>query len=157
MSTMFTPVDFSPYPWMRFALEEYGVQEIAGQHDNRRIIEFLATCSPGSTHDETAWCSAFVNWCMLQAGIQGTGRGTARSWLTWGDQCLATPHYGAVTILWRGQPRGWQGHVGFYVGSNQGRITLLGGNQGDAVSLVDYRANRLLGYRWPPGFAVPLD
>lgn len=48
-------------------------------------------------------------------------------------------------------------HVSFYVGEDQGHLVLLGGNQAanSSVCLSNYRPNRLLGYRWPPGFAVP--
>jgi uncharacterized protein (TIGR02594 family) len=143
------------YPWMQFALDEFGESEIAGSMDNPRILQYLATVGLTRTHDETPWCSAFVNWCMSQAGIQGTGSGRARSWLTWGDATLGTPSFGAITVLWRGSINGTAGHVAFYVGSSWGDLLLLGGNQGDSVSVSSYPASRLLGYRWPPGYTPP--
>jgi uncharacterized protein (TIGR02594 family) len=147
MAEMMTPQNFSPYPWMQYALQEYGVREVAGSGTNPRIAAYLAVVGAGSS-DETAWCSAFVNWCMQQAGILGTLKANARSWLKWGNACLAQPTYGAVTVLWRGNPNGWQGHVGFYAGSSGNHIVLLGGNQGNAVSLREYKKSRVLGYRW---------
>jgi uncharacterized protein (TIGR02594 family) len=151
------PADFTAFPWMEYAFQELDTREVAGRRDNPRIQEYLATVNLGRAHDETPWCSAFANWCMRQAQIQGTGRANARSWLTWGEAnvCLATPCFGAVTILWRGQPRGWQGHVAFFVGPWQGRISLLGGNQGNSVSIREYDPDRLLGYRWPASFPMP--
>src|SRR5437868_4734207 len=110
MPEMYTPVDFTPFPWMQYALQEYGEREVPGPQSNPRILEFLRSVG-NNGGDETAWCSAFANWCMTQAGIRGTGMANARSWLTWSNYCLARPAYGAVTILWRGSPNGWQGHV----------------------------------------------
>ena len=151
------PSDFTPFPWMQYAFEEIGTREVRGHHDNRRIQEYLATVNLGHNHDETAWCSAFANWCMRQAGIQGTGRANARSWLTWAntDACLDRPCFGAVTILWRGQRNGWQGHVAFYTGESQGKLLLLGGNQNNQVCIREYAANRVLGYRWPASHPLP--
>jgi uncharacterized protein (TIGR02594 family) len=151
------PSDFSPFPWMEHAFAEVGTREERGTRDNRRIREYLATVNLGNEHDETAWCSAFANWCMAKAGIQGTGRANARSWLTWSrsDACLKRPCFGAVTILWRGQPNGWQGHVAFYTGDWQGKILLLGGNQNNRVCIKEYDAHRVLGYRWPTSVPLP--
>lgn len=152
---MFCPADFSPYPWMEYALAAYGIREIPGQRSNPRIDQFLASVGMGPG-DETAWCSGFVNWCMEQAGITGTGRANARSWLTWtgGGMCLAKPTWGCVTVLWRESPTSWKGHVGFAVGKTPDKITLLGGNQGDAVSIQDYDLDRVLEYIWPRGFPM---
>lgn len=151
MAEMYTPSDFSPFPWMRYALEEYGQREVAGSGSNPRIDAYLRTVGI-SAGDETAWCSAFANWCMQQAGIAGTRRANARSWTEWGNSCPAQPAYGAVTILTRGNSNGWQGHVGFYVGREGSNLLLLGGNQGNAVSIRPYAAGRLLGFRWPIGY-----
>lgn len=101
---------------------------------------------------------------MAQIGIEGTRRLNARSWLNWGTEVpTASPHYGAVTVCWRGARNSWQGHVAFFAGMERGRMILLGGNQGGhgdrasggAVTLAPYDADRLLGFRWPPGFPPP--
>lgn len=39
--------------------------------------------------------------------------------------------------------------MGFVIGFEPGRVFLLGGNQSDAVTVAQYPAGRLLGYRWP--------
>jgi uncharacterized protein (TIGR02594 family) len=148
---MFTPLDFTPYPWMQYALEEYGQREVRGRRSNARIDAYLRSVGQ-APDDEIAWCSAFTNWCMEQVNIMGTGRPNARSWLDWGSQCIAGPAYGAVTILTRGNPRGWKGHVGFCVGQEGPNLLLLGGNQDNSVSIKPYAARRLLGYRLPVGY-----
>lgn len=140
----------TPPKWMAIALAEVGVREVAGGGDNARVIEYLSTTGLPAEfiRDQTAWCSAFANWCMKQAGIEGTGSAAARSWLAWGTP-LKTPRYGCVVILWRKKADSPFGHVAFYAGDRGRSVMLLGGNQGDAVSLVPYSKSRVLGYRWP--------
>jgi uncharacterized protein (TIGR02594 family) len=157
MATMVTPADFGPYPWMQYAFQEFGTPEYAGKRHNPRILAYHAAAG-GAGRDEVAWCSAFANWCMKQAGITGTWKPNARSWLNWGDVIpLAAPIYGCVAVFSR-PPEAWMGHVGFFVGSRGGRFCVLGGNQGPtagAVCLKEYPLDRLLGFRWPTGFAKP--
>lgn len=137
-------------PWFQIAREELalGVAEVRGAIDNPRIIEYHATCSLRATNDETAWCSSFVNWCVIQAGFRGTNSAAARSWLQWdGGQVVQAPTLGCITVLSRGRP--WQGHVGFHVSETESRVTLLGGNQGNAVSQASFAKNRVLAYIVP--------
>lgn len=94
-----------------------------------------------------AWCAAFVNSTLSQAGMEGTGSNLARSFMEWGNP-VDQPRAGDIAVFSRGDPNSWQGHVGFYQGTNpDGSINVLGGNQSDAVSVASYPANRLLGYR----------
>ncbi len=156
VSAGYCPADFTRFPWMRYAWEEMGadVKEVEGVNTNPRIAGYLASVGLGSSGDETAWCSAFVNWCMGQGGLKGTGKPNARSWLTWGRESLAAPVYGAVTVLWRNSPSSWMGHVAFIVGYAEDAVHLLGGNQGNAVKISEYPRSRVLGYRWPAGFTM---
>ena len=137
-------------PWLEIARGEIGVKEIAGELANPRILEYLRSTSLGAWgqgRDETAWCSAFVNWCVVQAGIEGTGSAMARSWLGWGVECAPEP--GCIVVLKRGKPP--SGHVGFldeWSGPDN-TIRLLGGNQQNAVNVTTYPTSRVLGYRWP--------
>jgi len=96
---------------------------------------------------KTAWCAAFVDAVLKTTGSEGTGKLNARSYLDWGVP-VTTPKVGDVVVFSRGDPNGWQGHVGFYMGTNpDGSIKVLGGNQSNSVSISDYDAKRLLGYR----------
>lgn len=132
--------------WLLFALQEVGQQEIAGDKDNPRILEYLAACNGAGTHDETPWCSAFVNWCVTRAGTPGTGSAAARSWLQWG-RSTPSPSVGAITVLWRDDPHGPHGHVALFVRKDLARVWLLGGNQGNTVSLASYPIDRVIDYR----------
>jgi uncharacterized protein (TIGR02594 family) len=148
-----TPTDFSRFPWMEFAFQEYGQAEVAGVTDNARIREFLGSVGLGNEHDETAWCSGFVNWCLMKANIWRTGRGNARSFLNnWNGQSLTTPSFGCITVFSR-PPSPQKGHVAFYTGRFGSDLLVLGGNQGNKVCLKAYPESRLLGHLLPAGFA----
>ena len=76
---LMTPLDY--------AEGELGQKERKGKEHNPRILEYLATTTLGDSarsRDETPWCSAFVNWCVVRAGLEGTSSALARSWLGWG-------------------------------------------------------------------------
>ena len=75
-------------PWFDIALKELEstVREVEGSADNSRILDYLRTTDYPNVglHDEVPWCSAFVNWCLKEAGIEGTNSAAALSWLSWG-------------------------------------------------------------------------
>lgn len=143
------PPDDGP-PWLEIAKRELGVKELPGARSNPRIIEYFAHTRLGGSaiEDSTAWCSAFVNFVMDQAGYRGTHRANARSWLDWGDK-LDEPRVGAITVLWRNSRESGAGHVGLFVAGLPQRVVLLGGNQSNAVGYQEYGEGRVLGYRWP--------
>lgn len=121
----------------------------------REISEFIRTFA-GIEIDprQTAWCAAFVNAVLGVEGIEGTGRLNARSFLNFGTP-VDEPRVGDVVVFSRGDPDGWQGHVGFFSGYDEnGNILVLGGNQSDSVSVASYSASRLLGVRRPSPGAV---
>ncbi len=124
-----------------------GVTETPGEKHNWRILEYHQKTSLKATTDEIPWCSSFVNWVLAQCWIKGTNNAMARSFTSWGDS--TTRQVGAITVLWRGSPTSPSGHVVFLVGGNDLEIFLLGGNQGNRVSVQNYPIGRVLGYRWP--------
>lgn len=134
---------------LSIALSQYGVKEIPGETHHPSILSyFKETGHEQIMNDETAWCSAFVNWVALKAGAQTSGRLDARSWLKVGHE-VQTPQQGDVVIFWREDPSGWKGHVGFFVNYTQdGRhIHCLGGNQGNTVDIRPYPKAKVLGFR----------
>ena len=129
------------------ALREYGVMEIVGDTDNPDILKYFHEIGhEWVLNDETAWCSAFVNWVAKTCGYEYTGKLNARSWLDIGSVILDF-ELGDVAVLWRGSPDGWKGHVGFPVRKTEHHIWLLGGNQSNMVRISPYPIDRLLGYR----------
>ncbi|HEY3840263.1 MAG TPA: TIGR02594 family protein [Bryobacteraceae bacterium] len=97
----------------------------------------------------TAWCAAFVNWCLMQADATHLGYATAASWLKFGMP-LAHPVYGCVVVVAPSSDTGsTTGHVAFYGGSTGKNLWLLGGNQGRKVSWMQKDRGHARGYRWP--------
>ena len=134
----------SEFKWMQIARDELGQAEGGPGGSNPRIEEYHATTEGGAEPDSVAWCSSFVNFCVERAGFRGTKSKSARSWLEWGVEA-ADFVPGCIVVLNRGQPP--KGHVGFYVGRESSRLRLLGGNQGDKVSVASYDADRVIGRR----------
>jgi peptidoglycan hydrolase-like protein with peptidoglycan-binding domain len=91
------PATFPNAPWMAVAMQEMGQREIRGAVHNPRIVEYHETTTLRAQTDETAWCASFVNWCLLQVGIDGTNSAAAASWLNWGQASSATR--GAITNI----------------------------------------------------------
>ena len=48
---------------------QFGVTEIPGIKNNPKVVEYHQACTLQASNDETAWCSSFVNWCFIIAGI----------------------------------------------------------------------------------------
>lgn len=53
----------------KVAQTQRGTKEISGDKDNPKIVEYHQSCTLQANDDETAWCSAFVNWCYIIAGM----------------------------------------------------------------------------------------
>jgi hypothetical protein len=88
--------------------------------------------------------------------MEGTGKLNARSFLEWGTNVEKDPKKGDVVVISRGSEP-WMGHVGFFNGfDSNGDIQIVGGNQGDAVSIKTYKADRLLGFRRADGTPLPV-
>lgn len=146
------PTSFAaPPPWMQIAIMEVGVQEWS-DGDNPRIIEYLKSCGlTGSLlKDETAWCAAFVNWCIKRSGYQPQGSARVSDWWGWGRPVAAT--YGAICIL---QPltvdQAGSGHIGFLHAQDATNVWLLSGNSKNQVRISAYPKSKLIHnapYRW---------
>lgn len=136
-------------PWLEIAESQMDVAEIPGPRNNPRIIEYHDATELSANDEDTSWCSSFVNWCMEQAGVQGTRSAAARSWEEWGREPADNEFYGCVCVLWRVSPDSGLGHVGILVDWDDDSVYLLGGNQNDRVSLAWFPMSRVVGYRVP--------
>jgi uncharacterized protein (TIGR02594 family) len=140
--------------WLELAWAELGVTEAPGAANNPKVVRYYADAGHPEIHaDAVAWCAAFVGACLQRAGITGTRSLMARSYLDWG-QALEEARTGAVAVLSRGSDPSL-GHVGFLVGMTSSDVVLLGGNQGDAVTVQAFARSRLVGLRWPAAAASP--
>lgn len=107
--------------------------------------------------DEVPWCSSFLNrlawWCRLPRSKSAA----ARSWLAVGVPVAleqAQPGANDVVVLKRGtglQPGpevlAAPGHVGIFMGIEGARVRVLGGNQGNAITLASFPIATVLGVR----------
>jgi uncharacterized protein (TIGR02594 family) len=187
---MEVPKGLEKIPWLNAGYKElvagvgrFGAVDSHGKataaHDveghvlnNPRILEYFAATEKkkGGWAETNSWCSAFVNWCMHQAGIHGTGSAMARSWLHWhqGEQ-LSQPRAGAVVIFPR-PPKPESGHVALVWRVDGNQLDVLGGNQSahhadpahhkagisSHVSIAHRRTDTALGFMWPKTVPVPL-
>lgn len=96
--------------------------------------------------DETPWCGCFIQWCMTQAGHpRRPGLASARRWQPSATE-TSPPRYGAICVIEHGDG-GF--HVGFFVQALTNGVKLLGGNQGNKVSVADFRGIANSWYNWP--------
>ncbi len=134
--------------WLQEAYGCRGIKEVKGSKHNPLIVKMWASIQQRIFDDEAPWCAAFVGHCLEISGIRSSRKANARSYMQWGNEC--PPALGAIAVFWRGNPKGWQGHVGFICGrDNYGNLLILGGNQGDEVNFRPFPQSRLLGCRWP--------
>lgn len=123
------------------------MRETSGSKATAAIVAMYASAGHAEVaSDEVPWCAAFVGHCLKTAGLTNTGSLLARSYLTYGTK-LEAPRVGCIAVFKRGAPP--SGHVAFVTGWGGGCIRVLGGNQGNAVSEINYSEANVLGYRWP--------
>ena len=95
---------------------------------------------------KTPWCGTFVGFCLKEAGrdVPKTFY-RALDYLKYGTR-LDKPAYGCIVVFKRDKG----GHVGFLVGvTTAGDPIVLGGNQGNRVSIATLPKARVAGYVWP--------
>ena len=96
--------------------------------------------------DETPWCGCFIQWCMSQAGYpRRPGFAGARSWRPSAAE-TSLPRYGAICVV---EHTDGGFHVGFFVRALTSGVKLLGGNQGNSVSVADFPNEANYWYHWP--------
>lgn len=126
-----------------------GVKTDPAYNKKGRSFDIAPTYESAGYGRITAWCAAFVNWSLSQAGVPHLGYATAKSWLDFGTP-VAHPVYGCLTVIKPSSSTGsTTGHVAFFVERRGNNVMLLGGNQGDAVSETPFKESKVLGYRWP--------
>ena len=129
------------------ALKEYATTGITGKLNNARVLQYFQDIKQSWVKDDdTAWCAAFLNWCLLQAGKPTTGSLLARSFLKYG-KATKRPVYGDIVVLWREKKDGIYGHCGLFIREVDNVIYMIGGNQNNSVNVAGYPKEMLLGYR----------
>lgn len=142
--------------WLAVARAQLGTRELPGPTHNNKLLAFLNTASRWNgviwKDDEMPWCGGFVAACLVAAGVEPVKLAArAKSWAEWGAN-LRRSHLVPGAVLVFGREGG--GHVGFYVGEDAGAYHVLGGNQGNSVSIARISKSRLIAARWPRDVVV---
>ena len=135
-------------PWLATMRAITGTREYAGGSDNPVILkwarfigekypEMRSYCAQYN-HDAIAWCGLTVAYCMAKNGIRPVFGKSENERFLWADAWrrfgvhLDRPKPGCVMVFTR---RGG-GHVALYEGEEGNDYLVRGGNQSDAVSLM---------------------
>lgn len=146
-------------PWIGIARPYIGkTKEVAGVKHNPIILGFWKAIGINwATTDEIAWCAAFTGAILKAAGLKYLETGMARNYTDYVRQTksgkkLDKPCYGCIVVMWSGDPKGTQGHIGFCVGVQEGKpdnLMILAGNQGNQVGIDPFNKSKVLAYIWP--------
>ena len=129
---------------------EFGEKAIQGFYDS--VGE-----GQGLSATENAWCAAFVHYILKELGadtLKGLGGQRARKYIDYGSPVdnIKDSQEGDIVIFdFNGDGKG--DHVAFYAGTritdqdNPNKISVVGGNQGNEVSLMSRSTKDVLGIR----------
>lgn len=125
-----------------------GMREIAGATHSPQIMAMLHLDANWPSGDEVPWCSAFVNYVAWLLDLPRSKSLAARSWLTVGrpvtlDEAVCGND---IVIFSRGSNPA-QGHVAIFDRLEGDGVFVLGGNQGDAVTVVRFPRDGVIGVR----------
>lgn len=144
------PANDPAIPWFQEARRLIGVREVVGPGNEPTIINWATKAGIDYRSDDIPWCGLFIAHCvsstLIEEPLPANPLG-ARNWLKFGAPVPIG--LGSILVFFRGKRDGWQGHVGFYAGEDDEALHVLGGNQGNSVSITRIKRDRLLGARWP--------
>jgi uncharacterized protein (TIGR02594 family) len=129
------------------AVELYGVTEIVGGKHNPAILGWAKELGLQNiyTADEIPWCGLFMAVIIKRAERQPVKDPlVALNWNTFGAP-IKNPMLGDILTF----TRNGGGHVGLYVGEDSQAYHVLGGNQGNSVSVKRIAKSRLSQARRP--------
>lgn len=140
--------------WIIEAESFIGLKELSGKNDHPLLTEGWTSFGLRWLMGQP-WCGLFVGHCLRKADqFVPKHLYRAKAYLDYGEK-IDSPCYGCIVVF----GRSGGGHVGFVVGKDhKGRLLVLGGNQGDKVSVAPFEMSRVLGSRIPFGYqpTVPL-
>ncbi len=123
------------------AVKQLGVKEIVGKQHNPIILNWARELKLSSVYnaDEIPWCGLFIGYCCHMAGLEVINKPLwALSWSNWGTEVTEAMLGDVLTFK-----RNGGGHVGIYVGEDDTYFHVLGGNQGNSVSVSRIAKSRL--------------
>jgi uncharacterized protein (TIGR02594 family) len=139
---------------LQIALDFMGVAEIVGKGSNPLILSWAKELGLSDVYedDDTAWCGLFFAICAKRAGRELPVFKDKYDYLRalkyagiWLPVMRGGEGLGDVLIFQR--PQG--GHIGFYVGESKNTYYVIGGNQGNKVSISEIAKDRCVAIRRP--------
>ena len=134
-----------------------GVAELAGAAANPIVLAMLQLLDDNVCDDTVPWCGAFVHFVAWLWDLPRPHSLRARAWLHIGAPVAledATIGYDVVVLKRGREPQpgpevtAAPGHVGFFAGfDGPYRVLVLGGNQGDRVSVLSFSRLAVLAVR----------
>jgi uncharacterized protein (TIGR02594 family) len=134
-------------------LQLYGTLELAGAANSPTILGWAAEVGlrAAYTADAVPWCGLYAAVVAKRALKELPPNPLwALNWAAFGEP-VGQPGLGDVLTF----QREGGGHVGFYLGEDPVAYHVLGGNQGDAVSIARIQKSRLYHARRPVYSALP--
>jgi len=139
---------------LQIATSYLGVKEIPGKGSNPIILQWAKNIGVDKIYkdDDMAWCALFFANTMKEAGrpiaLETTDlydyiRALKYQHIFTG---VENPGIGDILIFQRKEG----GHIGFYVGEDESCYHVLGGNQGNKVSIIRIEKSRCVAKRRPP-------
>ena len=116
------------------ALKMLGTKEVVGKVHNPVILGWAEELGLKKvyTADEIPWCGLAIAYAAYKAGVQVVEKPLwALSWANYGTR-VTEPMLGDILTF----KRNGGGHVGIYVGEDATCYHVLGGNQGNAMSIT---------------------
>lgn len=126
-------------------------QKTLGLPEGNPVLNtYLQKANPNLDPTKTPWCAGYVGSVLNASGLKGTGSLAAKSYLNYGTP-TDNPSQGDIVVLNRTDNPAF-GHVGFVqsIDRQKGVVNVLGGNQGNRVSIQSYPLDRVAGFRQPP-------
>jgi len=123
------------------AVKLLGTKEIVGKQHNPVILGWAEELGLQKvyTADEIPWCGLAVAYATHKAKLEVIDKPLwALSWAKWGTE-VKEPMLGDILTF----KRDGGGHVGIYVGEDKDCYHVLGGNQGNAMSVTRIVKSRL--------------
>lgn len=128
-------------------MELMGTAEIPGKKSNPEILSWARSLGIHSIYvnDDIAWCGLFIAYVVAETGREPVVNPLwARNWARWGVPA-DKPKLGDILVF----ARGTGGHVGIYIAEDQVAYHVLGGNQGNKVSITRIVKTRMIAARRP--------
>jgi uncharacterized protein (TIGR02594 family) len=142
---------------VELAQQELGVRERGGGNRGEDMARFGAAAGIG---EGLPWCASFVSYIYARAGIDARSSGDgvggtamalnfetqfqrAKAYHSFRSSGSRAPQPGDVVVFDRGAPGSGQGHVGIVERVENGQVTLIEGNSGDAVRRNTYSLEAL--------------